>query len=72
MNSQKQDVARALMIARDYWDVPLKVRLRPYVKFIRRLDDDLEELVARWAHTAAPNAQRSRGFRFRSVRPQNT
>jgi len=61
-----QDLARALLIARDCWDVPVRVRLRPYVEFIRRLDGELEELVARWARTAAPNApagRRSRYFR---------
>ena len=56
MKSEKQDFARALLIARDYWDVPVRVLLGPYVRFIRRLDDELETLVARWAHTAAPNA----------------
>ena len=56
MKSEKQDFARALLIARDYWDVPVRVRLGPYVRFIRRLDDELEKLVARWVHTAAPSA----------------
>ena len=56
MKSEKQDFARALLIARDYWDVPVRVRLVPYVQFIRQLDGELEELIARWAHTAAPNA----------------
>ena len=60
MKSEKQDVARALLIARDYWDVPVRVRLRPYVEFIRQLDGELEKLVARWAHTAAPGASRWR------------
>ncbi len=56
MKSEKQDFARALLIDRDYWDVPVRVRLRPYVQFIHRLDGELEKLVARWAHIAAPNA----------------
>ena len=60
MRSEKQDVARALLIARDYWDVPVRVRLRPYVQFILQLDGELEKLVARWAHTAAPSALRWR------------
>ena len=63
MKSEKQDFARALLIARDYWDVPVRVRLGPYVRFIRRLDDELEKLVARWAHTAAPNAPGRRRWR---------
>jgi hypothetical protein len=56
MKSQGQDLARALRIARDCWDVPVRVRLEPYVEFIRRLDGELEKLVARWAHTAAADA----------------
>jgi hypothetical protein len=56
MRREEHDLARALLIARDYWDVPVRVRLRPYVHFIRQLDEDLEKLVAQWAHTAAPNA----------------
>ena len=56
MKTKAQDLARALLIARDCWDVPVRVRLEPYVEFIRRLDGELEELVARWAHTAAPGA----------------
>ena len=63
MKSEKQDFARALLIARDYWDVPVRVRLGPYVRFIRRLDDELEKLVARWAHTAVPNAPGRRRWR---------
>jgi len=64
--SKAQDLARALLIARDCWDVPVRVRLRPYVEFIRRLDGELEKLVARWGHRAAHNApggRRSRYFR---------
>jgi hypothetical protein len=56
MKAKGQDLARALLIARDCWDVPVRVRLQPYVQFIRRLDGELEKLVARWADTAAPNA----------------
>jgi hypothetical protein len=56
MRNQREDLARALLIARDHWDVPVRVRLQPYVHFIGRLDEDLEKLVARWAHTAAPGA----------------
>jgi len=54
MEKQKQDFARAVMITRDHWDVPVRVRLRSYVQFSDRLDDQLRSLVARWQHTAAP------------------
>jgi hypothetical protein len=63
MRAEKKDIARALLIARDHWDVPVRVRLRPYVEFVRRLDGELETLVARWAHTAAPNAMGWRRWR---------
>ena len=56
MKSQKSDLARAVLITRDHWDVPVRVRLRPYLCFSRRLDGELEKLVAQWVHTAAPNA----------------
>lgn len=54
MKRQKLDFARAVLIGRQHWDVPVRVRLRPYVQFSRRMEDELEKLVARWAHTAAP------------------
>jgi hypothetical protein len=60
VKSDKRDLTRALLISRDYWDVPVRVRLLNYVQFIRRLDGELEELIAQWAHTAAPNARRRR------------
>ena len=50
----------SVAIARGYWDVPVRVRLGPYVQFSRRLDRQLEELVSQWIHTAAPNASRPR------------
>lgn len=39
-------------------DVPVKVAYDSYVQFDRWLDEQLASLVIRWAHTAAPNAQR--------------
>ena len=60
MRAENKEIAHALLIARDHWDVPVRVRLRPYVEFIRWIDNELETLVARWAHTAAPNAMRWR------------
>jgi len=58
MNSEKLDVAREVMIARHHWDVPVRVKLRPYVLFVRHMEGELKQLVAQWAHTAAPNAAR--------------
>lgn len=39
-------------------DVPVKVAYASYVQFDRWLDIELEKLVARWAHAAAPQALR--------------
>ncbi len=60
MKSKKLNVADGLPIARDHWDVPLRVELRPYILFCRRMDDELQQLVDQWAHTAAPNANANR------------
>ena len=60
MKSKKLDDAHAVAINRDHWDVPLRVALRPYMVFCRQIDGELQELVARWAHTAAPNTRRMR------------
>ncbi len=56
MKSQKQGFAQAVLIDRDHWDVPLRVRLPQYLRFSRQLNRQLAKLVARWAHAAAPNA----------------
>jgi len=58
MKSQKHDFARSVVISRRHWDVPMRVGLRPYFRFTWWLDEELRGLVARWAHTAAPNASR--------------
>lgn len=64
MKSPKLDFARSVPITRRHWDVPIPVRVLPYVRFICRLDDQLQELVAQWAHTAAPNAPGARRRRI--------
>ena len=40
-------------------DALLKVGLRPYRRFSLWMDNELAELVARWVHTAAPDASRT-------------
>ncbi|MEN6449052.1 MAG: hypothetical protein ABFC96_01050 [Thermoguttaceae bacterium] len=54
--SDKKQVADVL-IGRDYWDVPVQVKLRAYLRFGRRMDSQLRRLVARWSHTASPAAR---------------
>jgi hypothetical protein len=68
MTSENTQLARAVKIGRGYWDVPVRVGLRPYVRFTLWMDGQLQKLVARWAHTAAPNALGFRQRRFSSGR----
>jgi hypothetical protein len=51
-------------LTRELWDVPIRVRLLPYVEFGRRMDGELERLVDRWIGRAAPSAQRRHKFPF--------
>ncbi len=46
-----------LLIGRNHWDVPVRVELRAYLRFGRRMDCQLRRLVLRWAHTAAPQSR---------------
>ena len=62
MKGQKTSFARSVQFDRVRWNVPLPVAMRSYVRFSRWMDDELEKLVARWSHAAAPNASpRRRG-----------
>jgi hypothetical protein len=46
-----------LLIGRNHWDVPVRVELPAYLRFSRRLDQQLRRLVAHWQHTASPAAR---------------
>jgi hypothetical protein len=48
-------------------DVPLKVSYGSFVRFDYWVDEQLTKLVRRWAHRAAPNAQRGRLGRERET-----
>jgi hypothetical protein len=48
-----------VLIGRNHWDVPVRVELRAYLRFGRRMDRQLRRLVLRWAHTAAPQSRAS-------------
>ena len=56
--------------AHDHGEVPLKVARRSYLRFTRWVDGELERLVARWVHAAAPSALGSPRFRFRTPKPK--
>jgi hypothetical protein len=57
MNNQKLIVVDRVLIGRDHWDVPVRVDLRSYLRFSRRLDLQLRRLVVRWSHVASPCAR---------------
>jgi hypothetical protein len=46
-----------VFIGRNHWDVPVRVELRAYLRFGRRMDGQLRRLVIRWAHAAAPQSR---------------
>jgi hypothetical protein len=68
MSNDKLIAGEGVLIGRDHWDVPVRVELRAYMRFSRRLDSQLRRLVVRWAHVASPWA---RGVRA-STEPMGT
>ena len=60
MERKKLNIVRNVPIARDHWDVPLRVGLIPYVYFSEQLDSQLDKLVERWAHVSVPSWHASR------------
>lgn len=55
--SQKSQFNRGdIAITPEHWDVPLRVGLIPYADFCARMETQLQTLVERWVHTAAPYA----------------
>jgi hypothetical protein len=58
MKIAKLDLDRFVAIGRHHWDVPVRVRLQPYVLFNRHIDGELQKLVARWEHLATPMSLR--------------
>jgi hypothetical protein len=61
MNTQPQsEIPAKKALTRELWDVPIRVRLVPYVAFSGWLDEELQKLVLRWQDKAAPCATRKR------------
>jgi hypothetical protein len=60
MNSPQQKLAFSGALTREHWDVPIRVRLVPYVEFSRWLDGELDKLVGQWAAYASPRARNQR------------
>lgn len=57
MSNQKLTTDEGMLIGRDHWDVPVRVELRAYLAFGRRMDARLRRLVTKWQHTASPAAR---------------
>ena len=60
MNTEPSTTPPPETLARDHWDIPIRVRLVPYVAFGHWLDEELEKFVAQWQDQAAPCAMKSR------------
>jgi hypothetical protein len=54
MGNDKLIAGEGVLIGRDHWDVPVRVELRAYLRFSRRMNKQLHRLVVRWAHAASP------------------
>jgi hypothetical protein len=48
MKNIKEKLADRINIDPEHWDVPMRVQLRPYLEFNRRMACQLRELVERW------------------------
>jgi hypothetical protein len=57
MSDSKSIADEAVLIGRNHWDVPVRVELRAFLGFGRRMDGQLRRLVTRWAHTASPQSR---------------
>jgi hypothetical protein len=57
MNNDKLTTDEDVLIGRNYWDVPVRVELRAYLRFGHWMDSQLRRLVVRWTHAAAPVAR---------------
>jgi len=60
MDSHRLERSYYMPIGRNFWDEPLRIHLKRFKRFDRKMDQQVRKLVTRWQHTAAPNAQRIR------------
>jgi hypothetical protein len=56
MGDEELAAGEGVLLGRSHWDVPVRVELRAYLRFGRRLDSQVRRLVVRWARTASPRA----------------
>jgi hypothetical protein len=57
MNNQQSIVINGVLVGCNYWDVPVRVEVKAFLRFSRRMDNQLRRLVVRWAHAASPSAR---------------
>lgn len=69
MSNDKLTTGENVLIGRDHWDVPVRVELRAYLKFSRRMDLQLRRLVVRWAHAASPSSRGVPAIRVQAEMP---
>jgi hypothetical protein len=48
MKNAKNVFVDLINISPEHWDVPMRVELRPYLEFNRRMACQLRELIDRW------------------------
>jgi hypothetical protein len=60
MNTQPQSESPTGTLTRELWDVPIRVRLEPFVSFSTWLEEQLDKLVLRWQDKAAPCSRLTR------------
>lgn len=60
MESSRLQRPYYMPVGRNFWDEPLKIHLKHFKRFERRMDRQLRKLTARWQHAAAPNTYRAR------------
>ena len=58
MNNLDENLLSFMSIGRDHWDVPVRVELRAYLEFTRRINVQLRRLTERWENKSRPNSKR--------------
>ncbi len=65
MNNLDQNLHSYVSIGRYHWDVPMRVELRAYLEFTRRINIQLRHLIEHWENKSAPAAKRVERIRRR-------
>ena len=58
MSNQQLNTDEGVLIGRDHWDVPVRVELRAYLDFTRRINVQLRHLTERWERDFGPVPKR--------------